>query len=179
MHAYRIDKTKGKLPVQFRDDRGIWRDFDSLLPDESASCTQVIEHATSIDRESKRNRFPGSVMVLGLDISHQARRWSSGAWNALLCLRRWQEIASSGRKSGNFSPMQKKLKNPSGGLSFLRTRSSEPGDREHLTARDIKRICGTDAGELPGTGPPWNPAFTKSCANTLSTGIPRIFAASG
>ena len=45
MLGYRIDDTRGKLPIQFRD-RGLWRDFDSLLPDESHLAPQVIEHAT-------------------------------------------------------------------------------------------------------------------------------------
>jgi len=63
MHGYRVDDTKGKLPIQFRD-RGFWRDFDSLLPDESHLAPQVIEHATALTR-SNRDRFPRSVMVLG------------------------------------------------------------------------------------------------------------------
>ena len=63
MHGYRIDDTRGKLPIQFRD-RGFWRDFDSLLPDESHLAPQVIEHATSLTK-SNLDRFPRSVMVLG------------------------------------------------------------------------------------------------------------------
>jgi len=63
MHSYRIDDTKGKLPIQFRE-RGFWRDFDSLLPDESHLAPQVIEHATKLTK-SNRDRFPRSVMVLG------------------------------------------------------------------------------------------------------------------
>lgn len=63
MLGYRIDDTRGKLPIQFRD-RGLWRDFDSLLPDESHLAPQVIEHATALTRMN-RGRFPRSVMVLG------------------------------------------------------------------------------------------------------------------
>ena len=63
MFAYRIDDKRGRLPIQFRD-RGLWRDFDSLLPDESRLAPQVIEHATALTR-SKRERFPRSVIVLG------------------------------------------------------------------------------------------------------------------
>ena len=63
MLSYRIDDTRGKLPIQFRD-RGLWRDFDSLLPDESHLAPQVIEHATVLTRMNRR-RFPRSVMVLG------------------------------------------------------------------------------------------------------------------
>jgi CRISPR system Cascade subunit CasA len=63
MHGYRIDDTRGKLPIQFRE-RGFWRDFDSLLPDESRLAPQVIEHATRLT-QSNRDRFPRSVMILG------------------------------------------------------------------------------------------------------------------
>jgi len=63
MHGYKIDEKNGKLPIQFRD-RGFWRDFDSLLPDESHLAPQVIEHATLLTRLN-RDRFPRSVMVLG------------------------------------------------------------------------------------------------------------------
>lgn len=63
MLAYRIDEKKGKLPIQFRD-RGLWRDFDSLLPDQSHLGPQAIEHATALTR-SHRDRFPRSMMVLG------------------------------------------------------------------------------------------------------------------
>jgi CRISPR system Cascade subunit CasA len=63
MLGYRIDDKRGKLPIQFRE-RGLWRDFDSLLPDESHLAPQVIEHATTLTR-SNRDRFPRSVIVLG------------------------------------------------------------------------------------------------------------------
>jgi CRISPR system Cascade subunit CasA len=63
MLAYRVDDSRGKLPIQFRE-RGLWRDFDSLLPDDSHLAPQVIEHATVLTRLN-RERFPKSVMVLG------------------------------------------------------------------------------------------------------------------
>jgi CRISPR system Cascade subunit CasA len=63
MLGYRIDAKMGKLPVQFRD-RSLWRDFDSLLPDESHLAPQVIENAIALTR-SDRERFPRSVTVLG------------------------------------------------------------------------------------------------------------------
>lgn len=63
MLGYRIDEKNGKLPIQFRE-RGLWRDFDSLLPDESHLAPRVIEHATALTRLN-RDRFPKSVMVLG------------------------------------------------------------------------------------------------------------------
>lgn len=63
MLAYRVDDTRGRLPIQFRD-RGFWRDFDSLLPDEAHLAPLVIEHAVALTR-LKQHRFPRSVMVLG------------------------------------------------------------------------------------------------------------------
>jgi CRISPR system Cascade subunit CasA len=63
MLGYRVDEGKGKLPVQFRE-RGLWRDFDSLLPDDAHLAPQVIEHAMRLSR-SNIDRFPKSVMALG------------------------------------------------------------------------------------------------------------------
>lgn len=63
MLAYREDKEKGRLPIQFKE-RGLWRDFDSLLPDDAHLAPGVIEHAAALTRFA-RERFPQSVMVLG------------------------------------------------------------------------------------------------------------------
>lgn len=63
MLAYRVDKDKGRLPMQFWE-RGLWRDFDSLLPDAARLAPAVIEHAAALTRFA-RERFPQSVMVLG------------------------------------------------------------------------------------------------------------------
>ncbi len=63
MLGYRVDDKKGKLPIQFRE-RGLWRDFDSLLPDDAKLAPAVIEHATALARADQA-RFPRSVMVLG------------------------------------------------------------------------------------------------------------------
>lgn len=63
MLGYRVDDKYGKLPIQFRE-RGLWRDFDSLLPDGAKLAPEVIEHATALTRFD-RTRFPCSVMVLG------------------------------------------------------------------------------------------------------------------
>ena len=63
MLGYRVDDKKGKLPIQFRE-RGLWRDFDSLLPDDTKLAPEVLEHATALTRRD-RARFPRSVMVLG------------------------------------------------------------------------------------------------------------------
>ncbi len=63
MVGYRINDKKGRLQIQFRD-RGFWRDFDSLLPDDSDLAPRVIDHAAALTR-SNRERFPRTVMVLG------------------------------------------------------------------------------------------------------------------
>ena len=63
MFGYRINDKKGKLPIQFGQ-RGLWREFDSLLPDGGELAPEVIEHATALTRFD-RARFPHSLMVLG------------------------------------------------------------------------------------------------------------------
>lgn len=63
MLAYRVDKDNGRLPMQFKE-RGLWRDFDSLLPDDARLAPGVIEHAAALTRFA-HDRFPQSVMVLG------------------------------------------------------------------------------------------------------------------
>jgi CRISPR system Cascade subunit CasA len=65
MHPYKIDKTLGRLPVQFRKDRGAWRDFDSLLPDNSELAPMTIQHALRL-AGNKAGSLPESVLVLGL-----------------------------------------------------------------------------------------------------------------
>lgn len=63
MLGYRIDDKNGKLSIQFRD-RGLWRDFDSLLPDNTNLAPEVIVHAMALTRFDHA-RFPRSVIVLG------------------------------------------------------------------------------------------------------------------
>lgn len=63
MLGYRVDEKRGKLPMQFRD-RGLWRDFDSLLPDVSRLAPRVIEHAAIVTRQLPE-RAPRSLIVLG------------------------------------------------------------------------------------------------------------------
>ena len=63
MVAYRVDKKRGKLPIQFRD-RGLWRDFDSLLPDSSNLAPMVMGHAANLTQKCL-HRFPRSVLALG------------------------------------------------------------------------------------------------------------------
>ncbi|MHB8771116.1 MAG: type I-E CRISPR-associated protein Cse1/CasA [Syntrophales bacterium] len=70
MLAYRIDEKRGKLPIQFLD-RGLWRYFDSLLPDNGQLAPRVLAHAAALSR-SNPTRFPHSVMVLG-QINNKAK----------------------------------------------------------------------------------------------------------
>ena len=62
---YKADKTYGKLPVQFRADRGTWRDFDSLLPDNTDLAPLTIQNALRL-AANKVGNTPQSVLVLGL-----------------------------------------------------------------------------------------------------------------
>jgi CRISPR system Cascade subunit CasA len=64
MLGYRLDAKKGRLPLQFKD-RGVWRDFDSLLPDSSGLAPKIVEHAALLARRTPE-RAPRSLLVLGL-----------------------------------------------------------------------------------------------------------------
>jgi CRISPR system Cascade subunit CasA len=65
MQPYKTDKTHGKLPIQFRKDRGTWRDFDSLLPDDGNLAPLTIQNALRLAGNNFGN-MPKSVLVLGL-----------------------------------------------------------------------------------------------------------------
>lgn len=65
MQPYKADQTHGKLPVQFREDRGTWRDFDSLLPDNADLAPLTIQNAIRL-ASKKMDSMPNSVLVLGL-----------------------------------------------------------------------------------------------------------------
>ena len=65
MQPYKINNTNGRLPVQFREDRGTWRDFDSLLPDEAELSPLTIQNAIRL-AGNKDNNLPKAVLVLGL-----------------------------------------------------------------------------------------------------------------
>jgi CRISPR system Cascade subunit CasA len=65
MQPYKLDNAQGKLPVRFREDRGTWRDFDSLLPDQGGLAPMTIQNALRL-AGSKADYMPKSVLVLGL-----------------------------------------------------------------------------------------------------------------
>ncbi len=65
MQAYNIDKTKGILPIRFRKNRGVWRDFDSLLPDADDLAPLTVQNAFRLAGTNAR-KMPNSVLVLGL-----------------------------------------------------------------------------------------------------------------
>jgi len=63
MLAYRIDEKNGKLPLQFKQ-KGLWREFDSLLPDNDGLAPLVVEHAIALTKTFPK-RYPRSLMALG------------------------------------------------------------------------------------------------------------------
>lgn len=63
MMGYRIAEKHGRLVVQFQE-RGLWRDFDSMLPNDTSLAPLVVAHAATIT-ESFRERGIRSVIVLG------------------------------------------------------------------------------------------------------------------
>ncbi|SPJ14071.1 CRISPR-associated protein, Cse1 family [Syntrophobacter sp. SbD2] len=65
MQSYKVHKAKGKLPVQFKEERGTWRDFDSLLPDNTELAPLTVQNAIRLAGRDMIS-MPGSVLVLGL-----------------------------------------------------------------------------------------------------------------
>jgi CRISPR system Cascade subunit CasA len=63
MLGYRLDEKKGRLPLQFRD-RGLWRNFDSLLPDQENLGPLIMGNVIKLSNIDPL-RFPGSVLVVG------------------------------------------------------------------------------------------------------------------
>ncbi|MDA8141203.1 MAG: type I-E CRISPR-associated protein Cse1/CasA [Desulfobacteraceae bacterium] len=57
------EKMKIRVPIQFGE-KGFWRDFDSLLPDNEHLAPKVIENVATLSRID-RARMPKGVMVLG------------------------------------------------------------------------------------------------------------------
>jgi CRISPR system Cascade subunit CasA len=65
MQPYKTDNKEGKLPVQFRTERGTWRDFDSLLPDNTELAPLTIQNAVKLAGKNL-GAMPRAVLVLGL-----------------------------------------------------------------------------------------------------------------
>jgi CRISPR system Cascade subunit CasA len=61
--AFRQDEKRGKLPIQFKE-RGLWREFDSLLPDPKGTAPKAISNALALSRDEP-NRAPRALLVLG------------------------------------------------------------------------------------------------------------------
>lgn len=57
------EKIKKKFAMQF-EEKGIWRDYDSLLPDGEGLAPKIIEHAATLCKRD-RSRAPVGVIVLG------------------------------------------------------------------------------------------------------------------
>lgn len=57
------EKIKRRMTIQL-EERGIWRDFDSLLPDDAHLAPKVIENAVILSKMD-RNRLSRGVMILG------------------------------------------------------------------------------------------------------------------
>ena len=68
MQPYREDKELGLLPIQFREGRGTWRDYDSLIPGEGEHPPMTIEHAIRLAGRNSESK-PPSVLTLGLRYS--------------------------------------------------------------------------------------------------------------
>lgn len=64
MVPFRINEKVGRLPVQFSE-RGLWRNFDSLLPDDSRLAPLVMENVAVLSRQD-RQRIPKTVKVFGM-----------------------------------------------------------------------------------------------------------------
>ena len=65
MQPCEVRKSKGKLPVPFREDRGTWRDFDFLIPDANGVAPQTMENAIRL-AGNRPDKLPPSVLVTGL-----------------------------------------------------------------------------------------------------------------
>ena len=57
------EKVKKRVAIHF-EEKGFWRDFDSLLPDDVHLAPKVIEHAVMLNKMD-RMRLPRGVMILG------------------------------------------------------------------------------------------------------------------
>ncbi|MFH1980368.1 MAG: type I-E CRISPR-associated protein Cse1/CasA [Pseudomonadota bacterium] len=65
MQPHREDRDNGLLPIQFKLNRGTWRDFDSLLPGENTLAPATVQNAFRLAGK-RAKELPKSVLVLGL-----------------------------------------------------------------------------------------------------------------
>jgi CRISPR system Cascade subunit CasA len=65
MQPYKLDKETGRSVIQFRADRGTWRDFASLLPDAEKLAPLTVQNAIDLAGRKIEN-LPESILVLGL-----------------------------------------------------------------------------------------------------------------
>ncbi|PJC75381.1 MAG: type I-E CRISPR-associated protein Cse1/CasA [Syntrophobacterales bacterium CG_4_8_14_3_um_filter_49_14] len=63
MDAGTKEKVKKRVTIHLGE-KGFWRDFDSLLPDDAHLAPKVIEHAIALTK-TDRKRLPKGVMILG------------------------------------------------------------------------------------------------------------------
>lgn len=63
MTPYRMDDKVGRVAIHLRD-RGLWRDFDSLLPDGAGLAPASMAHASRLSH-SDSTRRPRAVTVVG------------------------------------------------------------------------------------------------------------------
>jgi len=57
------EKVRKKVTVHLKE-RGVWRDFDSLLPDDTQLAPKVIDNSIALTK-GNTDRFPDTIMVLG------------------------------------------------------------------------------------------------------------------
>jgi CRISPR system Cascade subunit CasA len=57
------EKIKKRFSIQF-EEKGVWRDFDSLLPGDTQLAPKVIDHAVGLSKKDIA-RFPKGIMTLG------------------------------------------------------------------------------------------------------------------
>lgn len=65
MLAYKTDKEKGRLILRFSENKGIWRDFDSLLPGAGGEAPLTIQHSIRLAGRDL-SLLPKSILTLGL-----------------------------------------------------------------------------------------------------------------
>lgn len=155
MLAFKVHEKFGKMPTQFSD-RGLWRDFDSLLPDDSGLAPGVVEHSIVLSRRSPERR-PRALLVLGqLNAKGKANVifWRQEMF--VLPLAIFGEAPIRGAIRGLLdiaAEAQKAMYSAS--RQFARDRLSR-GEREPATG-DIKAFV----SQLPGTPAYWSILETR------------------